>query len=203
MKMTLTTSVKETCLLTLGKTSTWWNKGRESPRYCRVLWVGLKGGKEMKTVSPFSGTFLWVLKTKQEQNAHEKYLRLDSNKENLARLWKFSWKLSVNSLYSICLHSFHVWTNSPLFGVFLLFILFCFLMPCFINTTQKLLPNYMAFDCCLDAEKKVIGQIQTPKMFTCNSAFCFYFDSIFKSHLRCLLCVVCWKRYTVFYRSWW
>lgn len=125
MKMTLTTSVKETCLLTLGKTSTWWNKGRESPRYCRVLWVGLKGGKEMKTVSPFSGTFLWVLKTKQEQNAHEKYLRLDSNKENLARLWKFSWKLSVNSLYSICLHSFHVWTNSPLFGVFFYFS-FCF-----------------------------------------------------------------------------
>lgn len=44
MRMTQSIFGREICLLTWDRTSTWWSKGRGSLRYCRALWVGLRGG---------------------------------------------------------------------------------------------------------------------------------------------------------------
>lgn len=50
MRMTQSIFGRETCLLTCDRTSIWWSRERGSLRYCRALWVGLKGGWKQKIV---------------------------------------------------------------------------------------------------------------------------------------------------------
>lgn len=49
-RMTPSISGRETCPLTSDRTSTWWSRGRGSPRYCRALWVPLMGRKKERVL---------------------------------------------------------------------------------------------------------------------------------------------------------
>lgn len=50
MRMTPSISGRETCPLTWDRTSTWWSRGRGSPRYCRALWVPSMGSKKERVL---------------------------------------------------------------------------------------------------------------------------------------------------------
>lgn len=50
MRTTRSISGRGTCPLTSDRTSTWWSRGRGSPRYCRALWVPLMGREKERVL---------------------------------------------------------------------------------------------------------------------------------------------------------